>query len=217
MKLTINNKDYNIPENIEQLTWRQFRNLTTLVDKSYSGVLAALLNITVEELNNMNMEEMVTEDGKFSMIDLLSTIKWLDNYNFTTLDLLRVTETDKIELNGVDLDLNYSKNAIFGQLITILEIMGKEKDYYKVREDILNMFIGYQLAKVEKWKEPVDYRDLFVDLPLKKLYPISSFFLTKLKSQMESGKTFKKLDRDQILKTFKQVWKNLTSLAFGRQ
>lgn len=207
MKLIIKDLEYNLPENIESMTWLQLTNIAKLKDMTYLNVLAALCDLPIEVIN-----QLTAENG--DILKIYNTIAWISDFDYKTLleDAELPTKIGNITVNS-----NFDSVAKFGQQIEILQFMNTQHTMFEIRNEILKIFFGYQLMGLKTWDNEIDYQETVNKCAAVDAFRLTSFFLTKLKQQTKGGNQSNRLNRQQILKTLKQVFLNLTSLVFGRR
>lgn len=208
MKIEINNKFYNIPSSVEELTWKQLKNLMRLKQFDFLSILSAILDETPGFIAELSVSDI-------DFMALNSELKWIETTDFNSLDR-RVIKGSKLTLaTKIDIDLDFSTFVKFGQFISILSaIEGKEN--LDARDLILNTLVGNQLAG-EEWKGQENYQDLIDAQMAIDMFPVSTFFLRSLKQRTETGKQYKPSNLRQLVMTIVQVFKSLRNSVSGRQ
>lgn len=189
MKIKLENNTYNLPDNWDEITLRQFKNILLIDDKqdelSYKiAILSELLQCTIEEL------EVVSLNSLNSIWNRVSTL--LENKPNDKLD-------STIILGGKEFyfDNQLDKNTNYGMFVDISNFM-KEKNFWEVAEKVLAIFIrpvskkkkdfkkwlGWKkdkypdLVQVERYDSSKldEHAELILDCPMSYIFPVSFFF-----------------------------------------
>lgn len=208
MKIEINNKFYNIPSSVGELTWKQLKNLMRLKQFDFLSILSAILNESPEFIGELSVSDI-------DFMALNNELKWIETTDFNSFDR-RVISGSKLTLaTKIDIDLDFSTFVKFGQFISILSAL-EGKENLDARDLILNTLVGNQLAG-EEWKGQEDYQNLIDAQMAIDMFPVSTFFLKSLKQRTETGRQYKPSNLRQLVTTSVQVFKSLRNLVSGRQ
>lgn len=189
MKATINNKEFNLPTDWDQVTWGQFRQLAKS-GNDIASILSVFTGIDVETLRQakiVNLEHLIL---------ILSFIN-----NHPTVDTL----PDKILGHQIPKDLGMETIAQFEDLKkAILEAGNNQFDFY-------GLYVATYCVKPYDWQQAEKIAPEFDNAPCLEVLATGNFILLRLAVLLTDRKTTS-LNFRTPLRRLKQALRKLTRL-----
>lgn len=190
------NKTYNLPESWEEVNVRQFTELYRVKNPNNNELLGAV---------NLISALSSIEQGVLLQMDIDDFKNLASKITFITTEVTK-EDVDYVEIGDDKYYLYTDFNKLTtGEVITVETMLeSAEYDVHKIISDLLCIFLRKkdQNDKFEKFTtDMLKRKEIFLDLPITKIYHVFSFFLTGgLTSANNTKDSTKNNDQSMTLK-----------------